>query len=388
MRYSITLPAFSKLETKNKAGVYLHIPFCRSRCSYCDFATDVFRNAETVDRYVSSLVTEIEGSSAAGVPVDTIYFGGGTPSLLSPEQIDNVLDAVRSKFSVDSDAEVTMEMNPATVTPRTLERYKQSGVNRASFGVQTFDDVELKRLARGHTAQDARDTFELLRRAGFENISFDLIGGLPEQTLTDWERNLDEAVMFGPEHVSLYLLEVHEGTPLAEQIRSERRPMPDEEAAAEMYELMLTKLSGAGYVQYEISNFAKPGFESRHNTKYWTLDPVYGFGVSAHSFDGRQRYSNQRDTLMYVRSIENGDPVEVHRETINAESEFAFLGLRLNSGIDLNDFRDRFGKDLMERHAEELEALFAAGLIARFDNFLSLTPRGRLYSNEVFRIFV
>jgi oxygen-independent coproporphyrinogen-3 oxidase len=164
--------------------------------------------------------------------------------------------------------------------------------------------------------------------------------------------------------------------------------MPDEEAAAEMYELMLTKLSGAGYVQYEISNFAKPGFESRHNTKYWTLDPVYGFGVSAHSFDGRQRYSNQRDTLMYVRSIENGDPVEVHRETINAESEFAFLGLRLNSGIDLNDFRDRFGKDLMERHAEELEALFAAGLIARFDNFLSLTPRGRLYSNEVFRIFV
>jgi oxygen-independent coproporphyrinogen-3 oxidase len=388
VRYSITLPAFSKLETKNKAGVYLHIPFCRSRCSYCDFATDVFRNAETVDRYVSSLVTEIEGSSAAGVPVDTIYFGGGTPSLLSPEQIDNVLDAVRSKFSVDSDAEVTMEMNPATVTPRTLERYKQSGVNRASFGVQTFDDVELKRLARGHTAQDARDTFELLRRAGFENISFDLIGGLPEQTLTDWERNLDEAVMLGPEHVSLYLLEVHEGTPLAEQIRSERRPMPDEEAAAEMYELMLTKLSGAGYVQYEISNFAKPGFESRHNTKYWTLDPVYGFGVSAHSFDGRQRYSNQRDTLMYVRSIENGDPVEVHRETINAESEFAFLGLRLNRGIDLNDFRDRFGKDLMERHAEELEALFAAGLIARFDNFLSLTPRGRLYSNEVFRIFV
>ena len=245
------------------AGVYLHIPFCKSRCSYCDFATDVYRNPETVERYINALVREIEGFDGYGREADTIYFGGGTPSLLTPSQVEKILSAVNKKFAIAPGAELTMEMNPATVTLETLAGYRTLGINRASFGVQTFDDTELKRLARGHNAQDARDTFRLLRAAGFDNISFDLIAGLPRQTLPDWERNLDEALKLAPEHLSLYLLEIHEGTPLAEQIRSERRPLPDEALAGEMYELMVDRVGEAGYAQYEISNFSLDARESR-----------------------------------------------------------------------------------------------------------------------------
>lgn len=375
------------------AGIYLHIPFCKSRCSYCDFATDVYRSGDAVERYVSALCSEIDKSrspqlSKSATSVDTIYFGGGTPSLLDSDHVEQILSRIHDKFSVDTDSEITMEMNPATVTPKSLRAYRSLGVNRASFGVQTFDDTELKRLARGHTAQDARDTFRLLRDAGFENISFDLIAGLPGQTLRDWERNLDEALRMQPEHLSLYLLEIHEGTPLAEQIRSERQPLPDAELAADMYELMLDKVGMAGYEQYEISNFAKRGFESRHNSKYWRLEPVYGFGVSAHSFDGRERYANERDTAKYVKMISNAGSAEVFREAINTPSEFTFLGLRLNAGIDLEEYRSRFEQDLIRQYSSELDRLHEEGLIEFTDVRLNLSRKGMLYSNEVFRVFV
>jgi oxygen-independent coproporphyrinogen-3 oxidase len=242
-----------------------------------------------------------------------------------------------------------MEMNPATVTPETLSAFRESGINRASFGVQTFNDRDLKLLARGHDANDARNTFRTLRDVGFGNISFDLIAGLPGQTIQDWKRNLDEAVSMQPEHLSLYLLEIHEATPLAEQLRAGRRPMPDEGVAAEMYELMIDTLAEAGYEQYEISNFAKPGYESRHNTKYWRLDPVYGFGVSAHSFDGCERYANERDTAKYVELIERSGAAEVMRESVDLVSESAFLGLRMTNGIDVADLKKRFGVDLSEK---------------------------------------
>jgi oxygen-independent coproporphyrinogen-3 oxidase len=373
------------------AGVYLHIPFCRSRCSYCDFATDVWRSAEAVERYVSALCAEI---GRAALPetefsnIDTIYFGGGTPSLLAPEQVERVLAALRKRFPVLPDSEITMEMNPATVTPETLSAYREHGVNRASFGVQTFDDRALKLLARGHDANDARSTFRMLRDAGFDNVSFDLIAGLPDQTLAAWASNLREAVAMEPEHLSLYLLEIHEGTPLAGQVRSGRQPRPDEELAAEMYELMTRTLAAAGYHQYEISNFARPGREARHNSKYWRLEPVYGFGVSAHSFDGAFRYANERDTAAYVRLIEKLGSAEVMREKINPASEFVFLGLRMNSGIDLDDYRTRFGRDLISMFADELSRLAEAGLIDIRPARLRLTEKGMLYSNEVFEMFV
>ncbi len=390
------------------AGVYLHIPFCKSRCSYCDFATDVYRDSGAVEKYVDAICSEIirggnpscsEGAllspnavrgalSTGRVSASSIYFGGGTPSLLNADQVGRILDAVRASFDISADAEITMEMNPATVTPETLAEYRELGVNRASFGVQTFNDRDLKLLARGHDADDARNTFRMLRDAAFDNISFDLIAGLPGQMMEDWGANLDEAINLGPEHISLYLLEIHSGTPLAEQVNSGRRPRPDDALAAEMYEMMLDRLAAAGYEQYEISNFAKPGFESRHNSKYWRLDPVFGFGVSAHSFDGRHRYANERDTAKYVASITKTTSAEVMREDIDIASEFVFLGLRLERGIDLAAYRTRFGHDLLSRYEAELDELKMAGLIDVTPSHLRLTRKGKLFSNEVFSVFV
>ena len=373
------------------AGVYLHIPFCRSRCSYCDFATDIYRSEDDVERYVDALVSEIENYRQRGggtLTADTIYFGGGTPSLLSARQVENILDAVNTGFNVARASEVTMEMNPATVLPETLRAYRSLGVDRASFGVQTFNDRALKLLARGHDAHDARDTYKLLRDAGFENISFDLIAGLPGQTLKDWQRNLDESIRLSPEHLSLYLLEIHEGTPLAEQVRNGRRPLPDEDVAAEMYVMTCEKLIAVGYEQYEISNFAKPGFESRHNTKYWRVDPVYGFGVSAHSFDGVQRYANERDTAKYIERIRTSGSAEVLREKIDHESEFIFLGLRLNRGIDNTEFKERFNADLVVKYHDVISELREQGLIDLTSQSVRLTGQGRLFSNEVFQHFV
>lgn len=390
------------------AGIYIHIPFCKSRCSYCDFATDIWRSNDAVERYVAALCQEVGTACVSGrndvegqtspVPAfkppayaggsDSIYFGGGTPSLLNPDQLERILTAVNSKFDIDPAAEITMEMNPATVTPETLNAFRSLGINRASFGVQTFDDRSLKLLARGHDANDARETFKMLRAAGFENVSFDLIAGLPGQTLDAWEQNLHEAIAMSPEHLSLYLLEIHQGTPLAEQVRSRRQPDPDPELAAEMYELMLERLAVAGYEQYEISNFSRPGFESRHNSKYWTLDPVFGFGVSAHSFDGRQRYANERDTAKYVEMIELNNNAVVMREDINIASEFVFLGLRLEDGIDLVTFRERFGFDLAAKYRDEIDRLVEAGLLVAENERLRLSLKGKLYSNEVFAVFV
>ena len=370
------------------AGVYLHIPFCKSRCSYCDFATDVYRDNGAVDRYVDALVKEISSFAQQGVEADTVYFGGGTPSLLSPEQVGSILSAVRGSFAISPSPEITMEMNPATVTPESLAGYRTLGVNRASFGVQTFDDTDLKLLARGHDVNDARETFRMLRASGFENISFDLIAGLPGQSVEQWERNLDEAISLSPEHLSLYILEVHSGTPLAEQIRSGRRPAPDDDVAAQMYEMMIDRLTAAGYAQYEISNFARPGFESRHNTKYWRLDPVYGFGVSAHSFNGRERYANERDTAKYVGLIADRDSAEVTREQVDAAPESIFLGLRLEEGIDLAHHQARFGADLRSTHLHEIEEFREKGLITIDDDRMRLTRRGKLFSNEVFAAFI
>lgn len=366
------------------AGVYIHIPFCKSRCSYCDFATDVYRSSDAVERYVAAVCKEIGSFSGLAGDIDTIYFGGGTPSLLSPTQLRSILGEIGDVFDVSAGAETTMEMNPATVTSESLAAYRQLGINRASFGVQTFNEHDLKLLARGHDANDARTTFRMLREAGFDNVSFDLIAGLPGQSIDDWRRNLNEAVSMEPEHLSLYLLEIHEGTPLAEQLRSGRRPMPDEELAAEMYEIMIDTLASVGYRQYEISNFAKPGFESRHNTKYWRMDPVYGFGVSAHSFDGSQRYANDRDTNSFVDKIGEIGNAEVYRESTDQASESVFLGLRLNEGVDFAEHRTKFGIDLSAKVA----ALESDGLVEVKDGRVRLTRRGMLFSNEVFSKFV
>ncbi|HEY3027257.1 MAG TPA: radical SAM family heme chaperone HemW [Pyrinomonadaceae bacterium] len=372
-----------------RAGVYIHIPFCRSRCSYCDFATGMYESS-LAERYVQALTREISGftNAADNQEIDTIYFGGGTPSLLSPAQVETILSAVGKRFKIASEAELTMEMNPGELTLDVLQEFRGLGINRASFGAQTFDDRELKHLGRTHTAADIRQTFHHLRQAGFDNISFDLIAGLPGQTLEAWTHNLDEALRLRPEHLSLYLLEVHEGTPLADQINRGGRPQPDDDLAAEMYRRLVQKVCAAGYQHYEISNFCLPGYESRHNTKYWTGVPYYGFGCSAHSYDGRaRRWANERDAARYLELIERRqspimETVDLSEDDKRAES--VFLGMRLLSGISLNDYRQRFGADLREDYASEIDRLNEAGLIELDNDLLRLTSTGALMSNEVF----
>ncbi len=375
------------------AGIYIHIPFCRSRCSYCDFATGLYET-EWAERYVRALVKEILDWRELNNPleVDTIYFGGGTPSLLSAPQVKAIIDAIHEGFTVRPGAEVTMEMNPGTVTPESLGDFRRLGINRASFGAQTFDDRELARLGRSHTSQETRETFSRLRAAGFDNVSFDLIAGLPGQTNETWHWNLDEALKLRPEHLSFYLLEVHEGTPLADHIRTGKQPQPDEDLAAEMYEAMLERAAAAGYEHYEISNLALSGLESRHNTKYWSGEPYYGFGCSAHSYDGGyRRWSNERDLARYAESIEGGGSAVVERFELTpdqAQAEAVFLGMRMMRGVSVQDYDREFGANLREEHGADLERFLEAGLIEFDGDLIRLTRSGALLSNEVFSAFV
>ncbi len=381
------------------AGIYIHIPFCRSRCSYCDFATGMYES-ELAARYVYAVVSEIAAWREVEEPsdVNTIYFGGGTPSLLTPAQIEQILKAVRDRFKVLDGAEVTIELNPgdggtsAASKRGKLPEFRRCGINRASFGAQTFDDRDLKQLGRTHSSSDIHSTFDHLREAGFGNINFDLIAALPGQTLAGWRRNLDEALKLRPEHLSLYLLDVHEGTPLADQIKRGMRPAPDDDLAAEMYRLMIEEVTTAGYEHYEISNFCLPGFESRHNTKYWTGAPYYGFGCSAHSYDGeRRRWSNERDASKYVQLINNErSPIVEHTflDEKDARAESIFLGLRLMRGLNLVEYRSRFGFDLRNQYGADLYRLRDAGLIEIDQESMRLTTRGALLSNEVLTTFV
>ncbi|HKO45696.1 MAG TPA: radical SAM family heme chaperone HemW [Pyrinomonadaceae bacterium] len=377
----------------NPAGIYIHIPFCRSRCSYCDFATGIY-NVDTAERYVAAVAQEIDSFAGSSTPahIDSIYFGGGTPSLLTSSQLRLLLESIHRRFQVAEDVEVSLEMNPGTVTEDTLAAFRRLGVNRASFGAQTFNDYELARLGRSHTAQQTRETFRQLRNTGFDNVSFDLIAGLPGQTVEEWQRNIDEALSLRPEHLSFYLLEVHEGTPLANHIRTGLQPTPNEELAAEMYELMLDQAAAAGYTHYEISNLCLPGHESRHNTKYWTGAPYFGFGCSAHSYDGvAKRWANERDVNSYVELMAAGISPMVERRELNEDdrqSEAVFLGLRMMDGYNVREYRDRFGVDLIEQHREDLKRFYDAGLIELNNDVLKLTRSGALLSNEVFAAFV
>jgi oxygen-independent coproporphyrinogen-3 oxidase len=373
------------------AGLYVHIPFCSSRCSYCDFATGIYQS-ELAAAYVFALAREIRSSAYNGANVDTIYFGGGTPSLLSPAQLDHLLSTLHDTFKIDAASEITLEINPGSADPEKLRAFRSLGINRASFGAQTFADAELAKLGRSHCAADTLKTFADLRRAGFANVSFDLIAGLPGQTLEGWRRNISQALELGPEHLSFYLLEVHSGTPLAEHIRRGIQPEPDDDLAGVMYQWMLEQASEAGYEHYEISNLCRPGFHSRHNVKYWIAEPYYGFGCSAHSYDGQlRRWSNQRDVLKYVQMIESHQSPIVEEQQltpVDVRAEALFLGMRLMQGVDMHRYRESFGVDLRDEHGAELDRFCKAGLVEFDGDLIRLTRNGALLSNEVFAAFV
>jgi oxygen-independent coproporphyrinogen-3 oxidase len=375
------------------AGIYIHIPFCKSRCSYCDFATGLY-NSDLAERYVNALSVDIETTRRTELQqsVDTIYFGGGTPSMLAPRQIEQLLESVHRRFLIDPCVEITMEINPGSVTKSTLGEFRRIGVNRASFGAQTFDDSELARLGRSHSSADTLKTFDALRDSGFDNISFDLIAGLPGQTMERWQSNVERSLGLQPEHLSFYLLEVHSGTPLAQHIERGIQPRPNDDLAGEMYQWMLESASTAGYQHYEISNLCLPGFESRHNSKYWTGSAYYGFGCSAHSFDGTDcRWSNERDVNTYVQLIERSNQPFVEEQRLSLEdrqAEAVFLGLRMMRGVDTKEFERVFGRDIREEHKDDFKQFEEAGLIEFDGDLLRLTRAGALMSNEVFARFV
>jgi len=376
------------------AGIYIHIPFCATRCHYCNFATGGYES-DLARRYTAAVRDEI---GRADIPtkhamrrVDTIYFGGGTPTTLTVEQISSLIETCRRRFDVAPDSEITAEANPGSVSQNYLEELRSAGVNRLSFGVQSFDDGELRMIGRAHSAQEAREAIRMARGAGFANVSLDLIAGLPEQKMETWKRNLEEAFALGPDHLSVYLLELYKDAPLLHRInRGELRAI-DEELTVAMYFALVDEAERQGFEHYEISNWARPGFESKHNLKYWTGALYWAFGVSAAGYDGRRRWSNTRNIHEYLEKIESGQsPVteQIELDDDDRQSENLFLRLRLKDGVDLGEHRRRFGVNALERYREEIERLREAGLIELNENRLKISRAGKVLANEVFAAFV
>ena len=370
-------------------GLYLHIPFCSAICHYCNFNRGLM-DAGLKDAYVEALVAHLR-RDAENTPVDTIYFGGGTPSLLEPTDIAAALDACRASFHVAADVEITMEANPETVDERRLAGFRAAGVNRLSFGVQSFDDAELRRLGRLHDAERARGALREARAAGFDNVSLDLMMWLPGQSVPDWLGSVDALIEAGPEHASLYLLELYPNAPLQELMARQQWSQTAEDDAADMYEEAMARLESAGYGQYEISNVARPGRESRHNLKYWHDTGWLAYGCGAHGSRAGRRWKHVADTRSYIdRVIAGADPIAEAR-VLDEEAQLAealFMGLRLVEGINEEHYRVRFGQDVWTRYGEALSPAVEAGLLVRERSRIRLTRRGMLLANEVMQVFV
>jgi len=374
--------------TDERSAIYVHIPFCRRRCAYCDFNTYAGLE-DLIPAYVDALCAEIQ--DAPPTQARTLYFGGGTPSLLSPDQVEAVLQAVRSRLRLPDDAEVTLEANPGTVSLDRLRRLRTLGVNRLSLGAQSAHESELRLLGRIHTWTEAVEAVKTARAAGFPNLNLDFIYGLPGQSLARWRETLEAALRLEPEHLSLYALTVEEGTPLARQIARGALPPPDDDLAAEMYQLAEEMLADAGYFHYEISNWARSHFLSRHNLTYWRNEPYLGFGAGAASWWGGRRWTNVRHPAAYIRRIRDGrSPVDAVEEIPRRLEigETMMMGLRLAEGVTDARFRARFGVGLQEVFGAELAHLQELGLLVWDGTAARLTPRGRLLGNQVFQAFL
>ena len=386
-------------------GLYIHIPFCQHICSYCNFNRGLL-DAELKVNYVDALVAELmkSGINSAGpraaaelIPdfivsaVDTIFFGGGTPSLLEPSEVARILRACRETYRVTDDAEITLETNPETVTPERLRAFRDAGINRLSFGVQSFDDEELKKLGRIHSAAKAIEVIGDAMRIGFASVSFDLMLWLPGQTPASWYRTVDQAISLSPDHLSLYLLELYPNAPLKEEMaRSGWSQTPDDDAA-EMYLEGLSRLDAAGYVQYEISNVARTGHRSRHNIKYWESGNWLGFGCGAHSTVDGTRWKNIAGTGEYVARIRSGQGVRQDVRILSTAErieEALFTGLRLNDGIDEAAFHARWEIFPWLRYQDALTLRVEAGHVWRANGRFGLTRAGMLVANDVLSAFV
>jgi oxygen-independent coproporphyrinogen III oxidase len=385
-------------------GIYISVPFCRTKCSYCNFASDVFSRA-VFERYVDRVCADIAATGNLAEQmgakidrdVDSIYLGGGTPTVLEPAQLRRMFDGLRTHFSVIRDAEITVECAPGTLPPPGLEGLLGCGVNRVSLGVQSFVDLEAAAVGRLHKRATVLDDIARLRAAGITNINVDLIAGLPHQTPQSWKESLTEAIATGVPHVSVYMLEVDEDSRLGRELiaggtRYHAHFVPDEDATADSYLAACEALEAAGVAQYEISNFARAAFESRHNLKYWTRQPYLGFGVDAHSMLPSTRGAPAALRLRTADVLEKyvaGAPLQkTFVSTATALEESFFLGLRLNRGIALEDIAAEFGAQSVQSVRPTIEQLVSDGLLQRDADRIRLTPRGRLLSNEVFQRFI
>jgi oxygen-independent coproporphyrinogen-3 oxidase len=398
-----------------KLGIYVQVPFCQTKCTYCNFHTGVVASSQFAP-YVEAVCREIrehrELLKAVGVDwdgrlersgavpqrrngeiagedlvVDTVYIGGGTPSLLDPANLQNILDAIRSTFTAEL-AEVTLEADPETIEAKKAASWVRAAINRVSFGLQSFSDKELVAAGRMHRRADIFRAVPILREAGIRNISFDLIAGLPHQSKESWRQSLHELGTLAPEHVSVYLLEIDQESRLGKELlqgggKYSAGAVPSEDEMADYYEMAQKVLRAAGYHHYEISNWAKPGFESRHNLKYWRREAYLGFGAGAHSFSGTERWANAHDAAGYVTAVQGGGLTIEQHERLTLESaleEELFLGLRQLDGIDVARIEREYGVTVMER----FDPLTSAGLVERDGSVVRLAPRRLSVSNEVF----
>ncbi len=366
-------------------SLYIHIPFCLKRCIYCDFVSGIY-DPDKAALYIEALKKEISQIPSAA-EFSTLYIGGGTPTSLSTDLLKDFIGHIFTTLAFTDDCEATIEANPGTLDPEKLKALKNAGMNRISIGVQSFNDDELKLLGRQHTSDDAVKAVALSREAGFSNIGIDLIYGIPGQNIESWRRSIETAVSLDPEHISAYELTVEKGTSLYESVSNGDLLTLDDDLIEEMYFQTIDLLASSGFEHYEISNFAKPGYRSRHNLNYWDRGEYYGAGLGAHSFVSGKRGANTGDLNEYIDIMTGDADISVDSEIVTAEKaveEAIFLGLRKTEGIDINLFKERYGIYIPDHYADDIKELIELGLIDISDSVIRLTRKGLLLSNEVF----
>lgn len=374
-------------------GIYIHIPFCKQKCFYCDFCSFANKN-EMQGKYVETVINEIKNiTHKEKYTVTTIYLGGGTPSILNPDYIKSILQEIKSSFEILDDAEITIEINPGTVNEEKLKKYKEYGINRLSIGLQSANDKILKKIGRIHDYKQFEETFFYARKCGFKNINVDLMIGLPTQAVENVKQTLEKIIQKNPEHISVYSLIIEEGTIIEKLINENKLQLPDEETERIMYWTVVNELKENGYNQYEISNFSKKTYESKHNTNCWKQKQYIGLGTSAHSYLNKKRYSNTNNIEEYIKNIQENNiskNITIHEEQTEESTmnEYMLLGLRMIQGININEFKQKFKIDPTIKYKETLEKLQKENLIQITKTSIKLTKQGIDFGNIVWEEFI